>query len=55
MLEKMKWSLSKLSVVAASWTPREFKETLLEMASEIDRLRAEVNALSDYAKGRDHG
>lgn len=51
MLEKMKWALSKLSVVAASWTPREFKETLLQMAEKIDQLERRLAA----QEGRNNG
>lgn len=51
MLEKMKWALSKLSVVAASWTPKEFKETLLSMADKIDQLERRIAAL----EARNHG
>lgn len=45
MLEKMKQVMSGLSVMAATYMPRGFKESLLDMAAEIDRLRVEVNQL----------
>lgn len=45
MLEKMKKVMSGLSVMAASYMPKGFKDSLLEMAAEIDRLRADVNTL----------
>lgn len=45
MLEKLKASFSKLGVLAAAYLPPGFKEAMLDMASEIDRLRAEINAL----------
>lgn len=51
MLEKMKWALSKLSVVAASWTPCEFKEALLSMAEKIDQQERRIAEL----EGRNHG
>lgn len=45
MHEKMKATLSKLGVLAAAYLPPGFKDLLLEMAMEIDRLRAEVNQM----------
>ncbi|MCL6485026.1 MAG: hypothetical protein I4O49_12815 [Janthinobacterium lividum] len=45
MHEKMKAAFSKLSAIAAAYLPSGYKETLLEMAMEIDRLRAEINQL----------
>ncbi|MGK5038697.1 hypothetical protein [Janthinobacterium sp. LB3P118] len=41
----MKAAFSKLSAIAAAYLPSGYKETLLDMAMEIDRLRAEVNQL----------
>ncbi len=41
----MKAAFSKLSAIAAAYLPSGYKETLLEMAMEIDRLRAEINQL----------
>ena len=45
MLEKMKAAFSRLSVLAGAYLPPGFKDALLDMAQEIDRLRAEVNEL----------
>lgn len=45
MLEKMKNSLSRLGVLAASYLPPGFKDVMLDMAQEIDSLRAEIEAL----------
>ncbi|MGK5023111.1 hypothetical protein [Janthinobacterium sp. LB2P10] len=41
----MKAAFSKLSAIAAAYLPSGYKETLLDMAMEIDRLRAEINQL----------
>jgi uncharacterized coiled-coil DUF342 family protein len=45
MLEKMKAAFSKMSVLAAAYLPSGFKETMLQMAGEIDRLRSEIDEL----------
>lgn len=45
MLEKMKNSLSRLGVLAAAYLPLGFKDVLLDMAQEIDSLRAEFEKL----------
>jgi hypothetical protein len=45
MLEKMKAAFSRMGVLAAAYLPPACKETLLEMAAEIDRLRAEIEVL----------
>lgn len=45
MHEKLKAAFSKLSAIAAAYLPSGYKETLLDMAMEIDRLRVEVNQL----------
>jgi len=45
MHEKLKAAFSRLSALAAAYLPSGYKETLLEMAMEIDRLRAEINDL----------
>ncbi|MGK5073253.1 hypothetical protein [Janthinobacterium sp. ZB1P44] len=45
MHEKLKAAFSKLSAIAAAYLPSGYKETLLQMAMEIDRLRAEVDEL----------
>lgn len=45
MLEKMKNSLSRLGVLAGSYLPPGFKDVLLDMAQEIDRLSAEIDEL----------
>ena len=45
MLEKMKAAFSRLGVLAAAYLPPGFKDTLLDMAAEMDRLRAEIEVL----------
>lgn len=45
MLEKLKDAFSRLSALAGAYLPAGFKNTLLDMAAEIDRLRAEVDTL----------
>jgi hypothetical protein len=45
MLEKMKASFSRLGVLAAAYLPPGFKDVLLDMAHEIDRLRLEIDTL----------
>lgn len=45
MHEKLKEAFSKLSAIAAAYLPSGYKETLLEIAMEIDRLRTEVNQM----------
>lgn len=45
MHEKLKAAFSRLSAMAAVYLPSGYKETLLDMAMEIDRLRAEVNEM----------
>lgn len=47
MLEKMKTSLSKLGPLAAAYLPPGFKDVLLDMAHEVDRLRAEIENLKE--------
>lgn len=47
MLEKMKDALSKMTVIAAAYMPGALKESLLQMATEIDRLRAEIDVLKN--------
>lgn len=47
MHEKLKAAFSRLSALAGAYLPAGYKETLLEMAMEIDRLRAEVNQLKE--------
>ncbi len=47
MLEKMKRSLSQLGALAAAYLPPGFKNVLLDMAQEIDSLRAEINQLKE--------
>ena len=50
MLEKMKAAFSRLSALAGAYLPTGFKDVLLDMAHEIDRLRAEVNQLKEEKK-----
>lgn len=50
MLEKMKNSLSRLNVMAAAYLPPGFKEVMLDMAQEIDSLRAELNHIKEKQK-----
>ena len=45
MLEKMKTAFSRLSALAGAYLPTGFKDTLLDMAAEIDRLRIQVDEL----------
>jgi hypothetical protein len=47
MLNKMKSSLSGLSALVSIYFPEQMKETLLQMATEIDRLRAEIDVLKN--------
>ena len=47
MHEKLKAAFSRLSALAGAYLPAGVKGTLLEMAMEIDRLRAEVNQLKE--------
>ena len=47
MHEKMKAAFSRLGVLAANYLPVGFKETLLEMAKEMDSLRAELDQLKE--------
>ncbi len=44
-LERFKASFSSLGVLAASYMPRGFKDALIDMAHEVDKLRAEVNEM----------
>jgi hypothetical protein len=50
MLEKMKAAFSRLSALAAAYLPTGFKDVMLDMALEVDRLRAEVNQLKEEKK-----
>lgn len=50
MLEKMKNSLSRLGVLAAAYLPPGFKDVMLDMAQEIDSLRAEMEQLKEREK-----
>lgn len=45
MLKKMNDLFDKLGVVAAAYLPSGFKGLLIDMAKELDRLRAEVDEL----------
>ena len=45
MHEKLKAAFSRLSALAGAYLPDGFKGTLLEMAMEIDRLRAEIDEM----------
>jgi hypothetical protein len=47
MLEKMKAVLARLSTLAKAYLPAGLTDVLLEMASEIDRLRAEITHLKE--------
>lgn len=53
MLEKFKAAFSRLGVLAAAYLPPGFKDALLDLAQEVDRLREEVQQLKE--KGVDHG
>jgi len=43
--EKLKAAFSRLSGLAGAYLPAGFKETMLQMALEIDRLRAEIDEI----------
>ncbi len=54
MLERLKASFSKLGPLAAAYLPQDFKNTLLDMAAEHDRLRDRVAELErSGAHGKD--
>lgn len=50
--EKFKACFSRLSVMAANFLPSGFKTSLIEMAFEVDRLKAEIQQLKE--KGVTH-
>jgi hypothetical protein len=50
MLERLKASFSKLGVLAGAYLPPDFKETLLTLAGEHDRLSSRVTQLEKEAK-----
>ena len=50
MHEKLKAAFSRLSALAGAYLPAGFKTTLLDMAMEMDRLRAEINVLKEQQK-----
>lgn len=45
--ERFKLAFSSLSAMAANFLPRDFKPALIEMAFEVDRLRAEIQLLKE--------
>lgn len=45
--EKFKASFSRLSAVAGSFLPPGFKDAMIEMAFEVDRLKAEIQQLKE--------
>lgn len=45
--ERFKLAFSTLSVMAANFLPKDFKPTLIELAFEVDRLRAEIQLLKE--------
>ena len=47
MLEKFKAAFSRLGVLAAAYLPPGFRDAMLEMAAEVDRLRLEVQQLKE--------
>lgn len=47
MLEKMKAAFSRLSPLVGAYLPAGFKNALLDMAQEIDRLTAENKLLKE--------
>lgn len=49
-LERFKAAFSSLGVLAASYMPKGFKDALIDMAHEVDKLRAEVEALKAERK-----
>lgn len=44
-LERFKTSFSSLGVIAANYLPRGFKDSMIDLAHEVDKLRNEVNEL----------
>ncbi len=44
-LERFKSAFSSLGALAATYMPKQFKDSLIDMAHEVDKLRAEVDAL----------
>ncbi len=44
-LERFKAAFSSLGALAATYLPKQFKDALIDMALEVDRLRAEVDKL----------
>lgn len=44
-LERFKKAFSSLGVIAANYLPKGFKDSMIDMAHEVDKLRAEINEL----------
>lgn len=44
-LERFKGAFSSLGVLAAQYLPRGFKDALIDMAAEVDKLRRELDEL----------
>jgi len=51
-LEKMKSAFSRLGVIAANYLPAGFKDALLDMAGEVDKLKSEIAKLKGEGNGR---
>lgn len=50
--ERFKLAFSTLSVMAANFLPKDFKAAMIELAFEVDRLKAENQMLKE--KGITH-
>lgn len=44
-LERFKASFSSLGVLAASYLPKGFKDSMIDLAAEVDKLRREIDQL----------
>lgn len=44
-LERFKEAFSSLGVLAASYLPKGYKDAMLDLANEVDKLRSEIKAL----------
>lgn len=55
MLEMMKAAFSRLSALAGAYLPPGFKDALLAMAHENDRLRVEMDSLrAEFDELKEH-
>lgn len=44
-LERFKSAFSSLGVLAAQYLPKQFKDSMIDLAHEVDKLRREVDEL----------